>query len=47
MHGTSSRRLVYKEVSWERWGSTELGSWERCTRVVRSQGGKGVRWKGR
>ena len=46
--------VVGREVSWERWESSELrrwergegselGKWERCVKVVRWQGGKGGR----
>ena len=40
--------VVRREVSWERWGSIELGRWERCMSGLRWQGGKGgriMRWK--
>ena len=36
--------------SWEKWESSELGTWERCVSGVRWQGGKGeriVRWHSR
>ena len=42
--------VVRREVSWERWGSIELGRWERCMSGVRWQGDKGgriARWHGR
>ena len=32
-----------REVSWERWESSELGRWERCISGVRWQVGKGRR----
>ena len=35
--------VVGREVTWERWGSSVLGRWERCIGRVRWQGGKGGR----
>ena len=32
-----------REVSWERWASSELERWERCIGGVRWHGGKGRR----
>ena len=34
--------VVGREVSWERWESSELGRWERCVSGVGRQCGKGV-----
>ena len=42
--------VVGREVSLERWESSELGKWERRMSVVRWQGGKGgriMKWHGR
>ena len=34
--------LVGREVSWERWESSEPRRWKRCMTGVKGQGGKGV-----
>ena len=41
--------VIGREVSWEKWETSELERWERCMSGVSWQGGKGgriVRWHG-